>query len=284
MTTRVYVSRISARYVSLIITAFGSGCATVTSADVPFRPLVAQSKPACAEEDTDKIGGKECTRRNEIFMTMSIAATVRIDAFVYEPEKGTIHNVGTAVIIEEGGTLLTAYHVIKDADFITATVRRTKGSGDGNVFIIDHRSFPVEVAYVALKRDVAILTTKYPEKKKFLVPMRLRTGMEPILGEHIMHFGQTSLVQRGTTEVWPVKVDATSPLMTVTGVAKGGDSGGPVVALDGRLIGIVIAHNEPSIKEDDDIRRMYYMPIDYALRALRPWFMKTRVREVPVKE
>lgn len=271
------------RFVPLFLSMIGSGCATtvVYVEDLPLHPLKAQTEPACTKADVEKLGEDECTARKRTLIVQSVAATVRVRAFWYDAEKGVQENVGTGVIIEGVGTILTAHHVIVDADYIIVTVRRIRVLGE-SLHVADHRQFPAKVAYSAADRDVALLVPTHPQKKEFLLAMKLRLGLTPMVAEEVMHFGQTSRSSDGVTDVWPVHTTGIGPQVQMKAISRGGDSGGPVVALDGRLIGIVLANNVDD--PDPEAPLTFYMPIDYAIDALKEWFLKTRVYEVPIED
>lgn len=255
-----------------------AACATtVNLAALPERTVTELREPACNDADRKIIGKGECQERRKTLITRCTASTVRITVARYNPKDLDEENyVGTGVILEESGLVLTAYHVIKDADFILVTERRIKEHGD-SLYFADVRRYPARVVYSAPKRDVALLMPMYPQKTERMVPMPLRHGREPMVGEHVWQFGQASGIRDGTTDKWPMTSAGTRPVMQAKIPIRRGDSGGPVVDSEGRLIGIVLSKHET-----EDI--LYYMPIDHALDALRPWLDKTRVYEVVPKK
>jgi len=260
------------------IAAAWSCASTVSVADLPDRPITELTAPACVPGDKTA-DSDACKERYAAFVTRMTASTVRVHAYRYDPEKGVEEYLGTGIILDDTGLILTAFHVIVNADFLVLSVRRIKDGGEGILYFTDSWTFPAKVAYAAPERDVALLLPIHPQESSRMVPLPIERGKAKEVGMPIWQFGQVSGVSHGTTDKWPMSSAGTPFVMQAKAPVRHGDSGGPVVSKAGKLLGIVLSVGE---KAEDGL--MYYMPIDIALKALRPWLIKTHVVEVVPKK
>jgi len=236
-----------------------AGCAAVSAAPIKLEPLPSDPGPVCADSRTDPKGPDECGRRLSAFIRRNIAATVTVLPIAYSEDKGNLQKVGTGAVIRPDGLVLTAYHVIKDAEYIMVQIRGA--DLEQGVRVVPLKTVPMEVAVAYPEKDIALLRPRHPTA--FPLEMSAAADWQPRAGELLWHFGQTSVGLRGRLAAWPVDL----PKMGLSGTAamevacRNGDSGGPVVTLDGRLVGIVLA----SVEGED---LTYFMPIGEILPLL----------------
>jgi S1-C subfamily serine protease len=145
--------------------------------------------------------------------------------------------VGTGVIVNTDGTILTAAHVVAGADTITV------GYADGT------RSSAV-VAQADAKRDIAALTpARLPET---LVPAALGGGVE--VGDDVVAIGNplgltastSNGVVSGLNRATRGKSGDMSGLIQFDAAVNPGSSGGPLINDQARVVGIVVALANPT--------------------------------------
>ena len=165
---------------------------------------------------------------------------------------------GTGVVINDAGDVLTALHVVKDADKIT--LRFADGSKVlGSVTAQDEDT------------DIAVVT---PDQVPGLVvpavlgnPASLRIGSDAyIVGNPFglygsMSTGVVSGLERSFRD--PVTDDVMSGLIQVDAAVNPGNSGGPLLDRAGRVVGIVVALLNPT-QEHVFIGIGLAVPIDVA--------------------
>ncbi len=147
-------------------------------------------------------------------------------------------SVGSGVIIDEEGYILTNFHVIERASRV-------------QVKLNDGREFEAEpVMYASGRSDIALLKilTETPEK---FPAIKLADDGDLLLGETVMAlgnpFGLGGSVSRGilsSKSRRPVNDDERLGIedwLQTDAAVNPGNSGGPLVNLDGKLIGINVA-------------------------------------------
>jgi len=226
-----------------------SGCAAVGTGPVPLQPLPPDPGPVCVDSRTDPKGPAECGRRLDAYVRRNIAATVVIMPIAYSERDGSLQKVGTGAVISADGLVLTAYHVIAGAEYITAEIR--SANLDQGILVIPVKTIPMEIVGTWPERDIALLRPRHPTT--FPAVLRADLNWRPEPGELLWHFGQASVGLRGAVtgpavdDLQLQAADRTtrmSGLMIMSTACRNGDSGGPVVDLAGRLVGIALASPE----------------------------------------
>jgi S1-C subfamily serine protease len=165
---------------------------------------------------------------------------------------------GTGVVINDGGDVLTALHVVQDAE--TITLRFADGSEiSGSITAADEET------------DIAVVT---PDQLPGLVvpavlgnPASLRIGSDAyIVGNPFglygsMSTGVVSGLERSFRD--PDTEVVRSGLIQVDAAVNPGNSGGPLLDRAGRVVGIVVALLNPT-REDVFIGIGLAVPIDVA--------------------
>ncbi|MFM8469493.1 MAG: trypsin-like peptidase domain-containing protein, partial [Limisphaerales bacterium] len=146
-------------------------------------------------------------------------------------------SVGSAVIMDESGYVLTNEHVVKGASRIW-------------VKLMDGRELEAERVTGTTKTDVALLKIKAKEGEKF-TPVRFAADDDLLLGETVITlgnpFGLGGSVSKGilsSKSRRPARED--SPLdvadwLQTDAAINPGNSGGPLINLRGELIGLNVA-------------------------------------------
>jgi S1-C subfamily serine protease len=233
------------------------GCAATGQRQVQIQPVPPDLGRICANSQTDPKGPYECGRRLDAYVKRNIAATVKIWPILYDQNGGVSGAMGTGALVSASGHVLTAYHVIKDADYVMATIRRAN-TGLG-IQIMPLKTIPMVVVQTDSVNDLALLRPKHPERfDHYLTPAPYWQLQE---GEMLWHFGQATVGLRGTAKIMSATILGFEGVVGVEVKSQEGDSGGPVVTLDGRLIGIILANNEQK-------GLLYFMPIDRAMKLL----------------
>jgi serine protease Do len=164
-------------------------------------------------------------------------AVVRLDTeIVYQNAIG----VGTGLVLDPGGQVLTNFHVVQGADRITATV--------------GGRSFPAELVGYDRQHDVAVLqllgagglptapigdSAQLVEGEPVVALGNARGTGGPLTREvgNITGFGRTVNAEDALTG----SSDELTGLIEFAAPVRAGDSGGPVVNGAGQVVGVTTA-------------------------------------------
>jgi len=151
--------------------------------------------------------------------------------------RGTRFSLGSGVIIDEEGYILTNFHVVSRASKVT-------------VRLADGREFDAQPIVGTSRRDVALLRLLAPEGEKFRA-IGFAEANDLLLGESVLAlgnpFGLGGSVSRGILssknrrpplENEPLEI---ADWLQTDAAINPGSSGGPLVNLDGELIGLNVA-------------------------------------------
>jgi len=147
--------------------------------------------------------------------------------------------VGTGVIVDERGYLITNQHVVDSASKITAT-------------LADKTTLTATVHLELPKYDLAILRLSNPDKKK-LKALSFGPGSDLMVGETIIAvgnpFGYANTVSTGIISALGREIelpsgDTLSNLIQHNASINPGNSGGPLLNINGEVIGINVALRE----------------------------------------
>jgi serine protease Do len=171
--------------------------------------------------DTPIVKAVASTRASVVSLSLCIGSSKR-------------EGVGTAVVIDERGYLLTANHVVKNADKITA-------------HFADGSDMPASVVATERHEDLAILRVS---TAKPLQALPLGPGSDLIVGEQVIAvgnpYGYGHTVSSGIISALGRDIEMPSGytlknLIQTTADINPGNSGGPLLNINGELIGIVVA-------------------------------------------
>ena len=191
------------------------------------------------------------------------------DFFGKQWGRNTKQSLGSGVIIDEDGYILTNLHVVRRATRITVT-------------LADGRVFEAQALVGTTKTDVALLKLVAGEKEKFQA-VRFAAADDLLLGETVLAlgnpFGLGGSVARGilSSKARRPPLDDSSSLavedwLQTDAAINPGNSGGPLVNLRGELIGLNVA----VVLEAQGIG--FAIPIRRVLEALDELFTPERVQ------
>ena len=156
------------------------------------------------------------------------------DARFFSPKSRRVNGMGTGIVVDASGLIVTNFHVIQDVDLITVTLRNG-GSFDAQVISYDRRL------------DLAIIRIESPQP---LAVMPIGTSSDLMLGETVYAvgnaFGYENTITSGIISALhrDVEVDETQSyqnLIQTDASINPGNSGGPLLNLNGEVIGINVA-------------------------------------------
>ena len=170
-------------------------------------------------------------------------SVVRVMAFDKSPvgKKLVERQVGAGVVVLGNGTILTSLHVVQGA----RTVRVVFSNG---------LESPAKIVHKQVVNDVVVLrASKIPAD---LVPAKLRSTADLAVGEQVMTIGfpfgigpsVSAGVVSGLDRVFRSLAGRQdqSNLIQFDAAANPGNSGGPLVSMDGSVVGIVTAILNPT--------------------------------------
>jgi serine protease Do len=177
------------------------------------------------------------------------------DARFFAPKSRRVNGMGTGIVVDERGYIVTNYHVVQDVDLITATLH-------------DGSSFDASVVSYDRRQDLAIIRIDSPQP---LIVMQLGTSSDLMLAETVYAvgnaFGYEHTVTSGIISALhrDVEVDETQSyenLIQTDASINPGNSGGPLLNLNGEVIGINVAIRSGAQ------RIGFAIPIDDARRTI----------------
>jgi serine protease Do len=161
-------------------------------------------------------------------------ATEDKESRFFTPKSRRVSGMGTGIVVDERGYIVTNYHVIHDVDQITVTLKNGETLAARKVSF-DH------------KHDMAIIRVEASEN---LTVMPLGTSSDVMLAEQVFAvgnaFGYEHTVTSGIVSAIgrDVEVDETQSyenLIQTDASINPGNSGGPLLNVNGQVIGINVA-------------------------------------------
>jgi len=142
----------------------------------------------------------------------------------------TVQSLGSGVIIDPGGTIVTNDHVIRGASAV-------------HVMLADGRQLDAEVVGADAQNDLAVLRV---QSKTPLPAAKLGTSSDLMIGETVVAigspFGLTKTVTSGVLSAVGRSFKANDQLyidfLQTDAAINPGNSGGPLLNLDGEVVGI----------------------------------------------
>lgn len=189
------------------------------------------------------------------------------DSRFFTPKARKVTGMGTGIVVDERGYIVTNYHVIQDVDTITVTLH------NGETLMARPVSFD-------RKQDMAIIQVKASED---LTVMSMGTSTDVQLAEQVFAvgnpFGYGHTVTAGIVSALgrDVEVDETQAyenLIQTDASINPGNSGGPLLNLLGEVIGINVAIRAGAQ------RIGFAIPIDDARRTVARLLSTERLNRV----
>ncbi len=193
------------------------------------------------------------------------------DSFSFgEPSARVQSSLGSGVIVQEKGIVVTNFHVIKHAAEI-------------KVVLYDGKEFEAEVVVKDKRTDLAVLKLRTEGEKlpflKFRDADTLKVGDFVLAVGNPFGFGQTvtSGIISGLART-QVGVSDFRSLIQTDAAINPGNSGGPLVTLDGKIVGIntaIFSNSGGSIGIGFAIPSNLVLPVVAAInhngKIIRPW-------------
>lgn len=173
--------------------------------------------------------------------------------FPQKPRKVT--GMGTGIVVDERGYIVTNFHVVQDVDLISVTLH------DGSVHIAQPVSFDRrhDLAVVRVEADTPLTVMPIGTSSDLMLAETVFAVGNAFGYEHTVTSGIVSAISRD------VEVDETQSyenLIQTDASINPGNSGGPLLNLDGEVIGINVAiHGKAQ-------RIGFAIPIDDARRTI----------------
>ena len=191
-----------------------------------FAPLVKQVAPAVVNIYTRRVVE---TRASPFFNDPFFQRFFGDDLFG-KPQQRIQNSLGSGVIVEADGLIVTNYHVIKDSDEIT-------------VALADRREFAATIVAGDERADLALLRIDTQGEALPTVPLRDSDELE--VGDLVLAignpFGVGQTVTMGIVSALArtrVGVTDLGYFIQTDAAINPGNSGGALVTVDGRLVGI----------------------------------------------
>lgn len=196
-------------------------------------PLVALAFPASAEYDRRTAVVQAVAKTQEAVVNLR---TLRVIPSRFEDGEGggRIRGLGTGVVIDPRGYIITNHHVVEKMDQIRCLTHHGK-------------EFPARVINFDDKADLAVLKVDSPERLAYL-PL---TGCgKPIVGETVIAIGNpwglehtvtTGIVSYVDRELRLPNDEIFDDLIQTDARINPGNSGGPLLSINGDLLGVNVA-------------------------------------------
>jgi Do/DeqQ family serine protease len=223
------------RHALLVIACLGAGPAlaggsparvlpaSVEQIQLSFAPVVRKAAPAVVNIYSRRAGDAAATPSADSSELPSNGEMMPDDA-------GPPNSLGSGVIVDPDGTIVTNWHVIRDAGAIT-------------VVLSDRREFDATIVRTDERADLAVLRIRTDGLP--LPYLELRDSDELEVGDLVLAignpFGVGQTVTNGIVSALARTVPGISDYRTyiqTDAAINPGNSGGALVSLDGRLVGI----------------------------------------------
>ncbi len=200
-------------------------------------PAICTNAPYCVpeDEDVDPILSGDRERHNQ-FVKRAAEAVVEVHAARYADKDGITHVVASGALIGHKGLVLTTFHGVAAAQFITVSYRRMTDEG----VAVPYREVPAELVYFSRERDVAVLHVK--DLTAVPAPFPLRRGPS-VPADKIWYFGVDTPVGKTVLGNTDAEFNNARSWMVTGAAIKARDAGAPIVNSCGELVGLLLFDN-----------------------------------------
>ena len=161
--------------------------------------------------------------------------TAREADSLFSSAKGRkVNGMGTGIVVDERGYIVTNYHVVADVDSLRVT-------------LVDGSNYNARVVSYDRQQDLAIIKI---EVSRSLTSMPLGTSSDLMLGETVLAIGNafgyehtvtSGIVSSLSRDVEVNEHQSYKNLIQTDASINPGNSGGPLLNLDGEVVGINVA-------------------------------------------
>lgn len=171
------------------------------------------------------------------------------------PAGKKVNGMGTGIIVDERGYIVTNYHVVQDVDSLQVTLH-------------DSSTYAARVVSFDSREDLAVIKIS---ADRSLPVMPMGTSSDLLLGEDVLAvgnaFGYPHTVTRGIVSALGRDVEVNDEqayrnLVQIDAAINPGNSGGPLINLDGDVVAINVAIRAGAQKIG------FAIPIDDARRTI----------------
>lgn len=225
------------------------------------RPEVAVADPeACVEPAAARASDPPHDDVGSSPLVRAVAATR--DAVV---NVSTGRTLGAGVIVDARGIVVTNYHVIADALAVPSRARGDASPGPTvTARFEDGRELPAVVLVADRQEDLAILRLLGPDPAERFAAASLGRSSALAVGQEVFAVGNPLGLNHSVSRGIVAGLDRTDvlrerklPLVQLDASINVGNSGGPLFALDGTLVGIV------TMRKRDALGIAFAVPVDH---------------------
>lgn len=182
----------------------------------------------------------------------------------------TGRTLGAGVIVDPQGIVVTNYHVIADALAVPSGRSDASKSPTVTARFENGRELPATVLVADREEDLAILRLRAPDPSEQFAAVGLGRSSELAVGQEVFAVGNPLGLNHSVSRGIVAALDRTEvlrerklPLVQLDASINVGNSGGPLFALDGSLVGIV------TMKRRDAQGIAFAVPVDHVRGFLR---------------
>lgn len=183
----------------------------------------------------------------------------------------TGRTLGAGVIVDPQGIVVTNYHVIADALAVPSGLRADASKSPTVTARFENgRELPATVLVADREEDLAILRLRAPDPTERFAAVGLGRSSELAVGQEVFAVGNPLGLNHSVSRGIVAALDRTDvlqgrklPLVQLDASINVGNSGGPLFALDGSLVGIV------TMKRRDAQGIAFAVPVDHVRGFLR---------------
>jgi S1-C subfamily serine protease len=183
----------------------------------------------------------------------------------------TGRTLGAGVIVDPQGIVVTNYHVIADALEVPVGLRPDASrSPTVTARFEDGRELPATVLVADGEEDLAILRLQPPDPRERFAAVSLGRSSALAVGQEVFAIGNPLGLNHSVSRGIVAALDRTEvlrdrklPLVQLDAAINVGNSGGPLFALDGSLVGIV------TLRRKDALGIAFAVPVDHVRGFLR---------------
>ncbi len=177
------------------------------------------------------------------------------DARFFNNRPRKVTGMGTGIVLDERGYIVTNYHVIQDVDVVTVTLDNGS-SHDAQVISYDRRQ---DLAIILIEPDEPMVVMPIGTSSDLMLAETVYAVGNAFGYEHTVTSGIISALHR---DVEVDEVQSYENLIQTDASINPGNSGGPLLNLDGKVIGINVAIRSGAQ------RIGFAIPIDDARRTI----------------